>query len=242
MANADDPDLDDEMLSLAAMGNVRETLALHVPQTEPPTLLAKGELITLHAATAFDGRDRKRLLRMLQYMLRPPFALDAIAKPNPNTVRVYFKAPRENGAVFIDMAPFAFLKKLAALVPPPGVHMLRRTGVFSNAHHLRPQIRTRSPLAQVDDVQLPLFELKRQLKGEPIYRPAKPITPEDDPPRPKRMSWARLLARIFKVDVQACPECGDRMRMLGAVTLPEEIEAILQGRGMLPRGVDQSLS
>ncbi len=32
----------------------------------------------LHAATTVDGRDRKRLERVCRYLLRPPFAHDAI--------------------------------------------------------------------------------------------------------------------------------------------------------------------
>ncbi len=33
---------------------------------------------SLHAASVIDGRDRKRLERMLRYMLRPPFTHDAV--------------------------------------------------------------------------------------------------------------------------------------------------------------------
>ena len=34
--------------------------------------------MNLHAATTVDGRDRKRLERVCKYLLRPPFALDAV--------------------------------------------------------------------------------------------------------------------------------------------------------------------
>ncbi len=176
---------------------------MHLPQTQPQKLLAKGERITLHAQTAFDGRVRKRLLRMLQYMLRPPFAVDAIASPNPNTVRVYLNAPRENGAAFLDMTPFAFLKNLAgsfhrpaytcAAAPVSSATLITCVRRFATSVHLH----------KPKTCESPLFELKRQIKGEPSYRPAKPVKPEDDPPRPNRMSWARLLTRIVKIDIKA---------------------------------------
>jgi hypothetical protein len=35
----------------------------------------------LHAAVTVDGRDRKRLERVCRYLLRPPFAHDAVSTP-----------------------------------------------------------------------------------------------------------------------------------------------------------------
>jgi hypothetical protein len=47
------------------------------PAVPPPmTLSAFG--MNLHAATTADGRDRKQLERICRYLLRPPFAHDAV--------------------------------------------------------------------------------------------------------------------------------------------------------------------
>ncbi len=47
------------------------------PSAPPPmTLSAFG--MNLHAATTADGRDRKQLERICRYLLRPPFAHDAV--------------------------------------------------------------------------------------------------------------------------------------------------------------------
>jgi len=46
-------------------------------------------------------------------------------------------------------------------------------------------------------------------------------------PRPRRLSWAQLLQRVFGVDPLACPRCGDRMRLLAVIQDPEAIRAIL---------------
>ena len=37
--------------------------------------------MNLHAATTADGRDRKQLERICRYLLRPPFAHDAVSMP-----------------------------------------------------------------------------------------------------------------------------------------------------------------
>jgi hypothetical protein len=47
------------------------------------------------------------------------------------------------------------------------------------------------------------------------------------PLRERRLSWAMLLRRVFRVDVLACPRCGGRMRILAAIDQPEVIEKIL---------------
>ncbi|MCB9569657.1 MAG: transposase, partial [Myxococcales bacterium] len=47
----------------------------------------------LHAATTVDGRDRRRLERVCRYLLRPPFAHEAIETLADGRVRVHLKSP-----------------------------------------------------------------------------------------------------------------------------------------------------
>jgi hypothetical protein len=42
-----------------------------------------------------------------------------------------------------------------------------------------------------------------------------------------RVAWARLLAKVFDVDAERCPDCGGRLRPVGAVTRREEARAAL---------------
>ena len=52
------------------------------PCPAPPAspMLARGFGMQLHAAVTIDGRDRERLERVCRYLLRPPFALDAVQR------------------------------------------------------------------------------------------------------------------------------------------------------------------
>ena len=89
------------------------------PAAPPPmTLSAFG--MNLHAATTADGRDRKQLERICRYLLRPPFAHDAVTALPGGRVRVSFKAPWRSGTAYADMDAQQFLARLCALVPPPG--------------------------------------------------------------------------------------------------------------------------
>ena len=44
---------------------------------------------------------------------------------------------------------------------------------------------------------------------------------------PARMSWARLLKRVFDIDVERCPRCGGRLKIIAAVVDPQLIVQIL---------------
>jgi len=54
------------------------------------------------------------------------------------------------------------------------------------------------------------------------------------PLRPRRLSWAQLLRRVFAVDAFQC-ECGGRMRILAAIDQPEVVRAILECLGLSSR-------
>ena len=54
------------------------------------------------------------------------------------------------------------------------------------------------------------------------------------PLRPRRLSWAQLLKRVFAVDAFQC-DCGGRMRILAAIDQPEVARAILDCLGLSSR-------
>jgi hypothetical protein len=47
--------------------------------------------------------------------------------------------------------------------------------------------------------------------------------------------WARLMERVFELDVLACPRCGGRMRILAAIDSPDAIQKILTCLGLPTR-------
>ncbi len=54
---------------------------------------------------------------------------------------------------------------------------------------------------------------------------AKPSTETDRPLAP--LCWAERLKRVFKIDIELCPKCGGRLRVIAAITEPNAIQKIL---------------
>ncbi len=48
----------------------------------------------------------------------------------------------------------------------------------------------------------------------------------------RRYGWAELLARVFLVDVLACPHCGGRRKVLAAIHDPGSIRRVLEALGL----------
>lgn len=52
---------------------------------------------------------------------------------------------------------------------------------------------------------------------------------------PPRMSWARLLKRVFDIDVERCPHCGGQLKIISAIEDPATIGKILRHLGLPAR-------
>jgi hypothetical protein len=190
------------------------------PTTEPPPHTVSAYGLQLHAATTVDGRDRRRLERVCRYLLRPPFAHDAI---EDGRVRVHLKSPSRRGVAFADMSVDTFLSRLCALVPPPRFHMTRYYGVFASHHRLRARVIQSAPQPPVQ-TQLSL-----------LFVPGLPDELREASSTPRGYGWASLLARVFAIDVTVCSKCGGKMRRLEVVTDPESIAELLYGARAPPR-------
>ncbi len=53
--------------------------------------------------------------------------------------------------------------------------------------------------------------------------------------RPARISWARLLKRVFEIDLEHCPNCGGELKIIAAILEAPVIERILTHLGLQAR-------
>ena len=53
--------------------------------------------------------------------------------------------------------------------------------------------------------------------------------------RPARISWARLLKRVFQIDIEHCPNCGGQLKIIAAILESAVIERILTHLGLQAR-------
>ena len=53
--------------------------------------------------------------------------------------------------------------------------------------------------------------------------------------RPVRLSWAKLLKRVFDLDLEHCPNCGGELKVIAAILEAPVIEKILTHLGLQAR-------
>jgi len=54
------------------------------------------------------------------------------------------------------------------------------------------------------------------------------------------MSWARLLKRVFDIDIECCPHCGGALKIIAAIEEPAVIARILTHLGLPARAPPRS--
>ena len=53
--------------------------------------------------------------------------------------------------------------------------------------------------------------------------------------RPVRLSWAKLLERVFDLDLEHCPNCGGELKIIAAILEQPVIEKIFTHLGLQAR-------
>ena len=90
--------------------------------------------------TISQAGERAKLERLCRYVSRPPVAVDRMALTATGHVRYTLKTPYRDGTTHILLEPLDLMARLAALVPPPRMHLTRYHGVFAPHSQLRAAI------------------------------------------------------------------------------------------------------
>ena len=198
-------------------------------------LVAEVGGFNLHAGVRVAADDRDALERLCRYMARPAVASGRVARLPDGNVAYRVKSPRSARATHRVMTPMEFMARLSALVPPPRAPLVRYHGVFA----------PNSPW-RVAVVPRPLVDVavgRACSAGEPVatdaiaksgaasakgagVRGGAASMPSG------RIDWARLLWRVWAVDVLLCPGCGGRMTMIAALTERAGIVRVLEHLGV----------
>ena len=163
---------------------------------------------SLHAGIDIQPGQRAKLERLCRYVSRPPVATERLTMTSSGQVRYQLKTPYRDGTTHIVLEPLDLMGRLAALVPPPRMHLTRFHGVFAPHSGLR---------AAVTSAHRDVGAAKR-----PPADPAKPATP-----RHVAMNWARRLKRVFGIEIERCVRCAGRLRIIASIEEPEVIAKIL---------------
>jgi hypothetical protein len=196
----------------------------HTQRDLPDEPVAEVGGVNLHAKVVIDGRDRKRVERLVRYIARPVLSEERVEQRQDGRVQLTLKSPWRDGTRAFIFEPFDLIARLCAAVPPPRFHMLRYHGVLAAHSHLRSEVTPRPPAFE-DPMKAPASGDQRQL-----FEP----TSDANQPPPHRRPWAWLLRHVFLKDVSHCPRCGGPMRWVEVATTKEPIERLMAEHGEEP--------
>jgi hypothetical protein len=218
----------------------------------------------LYGDVCVPALDRRRLERLCRYVARSPIATDRLSELPDGRILNRLRHRCRDGTTHVVFEPVDLVARLAALVPPPRANTVRYHGILapcaswrdvavrncdevSSAAPPSPSCRCKPSLApgRAPAQPAPTRDVEA---SPPAGRPTPPsseqgaplppcegrVPPGPAPLRPKRLSWAQLLLRVFAVDAFQC-DCGGRMRILAAIDQPEVARAILDCLGLSSR-------
>ncbi len=200
------------------------TLRGGVPREGTPRrhLCADIDGFSLHAAVRVEAADRKRLEQLCRYITRPALSDERVHLNAAGQVELKLKTPWRDGTTHLVMSPQEFIQRLAALVPRPRLHLIRFHGVLAPNAKLRALVVPQGPPAHT------------QAPAESAA--AAECEVETAQARPHRIGWARLLKRVFDIDMQHCPNCGGgELKIIAAILERPVIEKILTHLGLDPQ-------
>ena len=130
-------------------------------------------------------------------------SLERLAEDANGDLVYTFTKPWSDGTTGITLSPLELVEKLAAIVPLPRVPLVRSAGCLAPHSTLREAIIPTPRQQGVDG--------EEAQTGTPSW------------------SWARLLGRVFALDMATCPlcRCGS-LRIIAAITQESVITRILR--------------
>jgi hypothetical protein len=164
----------------------------------------------LHAKVVVSASNTEKRERLCRYVLRPPLANSRLRIRDDGMVVLALKRPWSDGTTHMVYDPVDFMSKLAVLVPPPRMNRVRYHGLFA-------------PNAKRRALVVPRVETTDTA----------PDSGEDrEGSCAHRVEWAKLLARVFKVDVFECSRCGGRIQRIAWITHRPTVRKMLTAVGL----------
>ena len=191
-----------KVLTLGILSNFK-------PQKEKEKLfLSKYSGFSLHAGIFCSAHDKKERERLCRYISRPSLSEERLSVNFKGQVVYKLKTAYRNGTTHIVLDPLDFLSRLASLIPRPRLHLTRFHGVFAPHFKYRSLVTPQSVLKEKTSH-------KKQKKEKKSYS----------------MGWAKVLKRVFDIDIQTCLKCGGQIKIISSIQNPQIIKRILNSLG-----------
>ncbi|POQ99803.1 hypothetical protein AU468_10005 [Alkalispirochaeta sphaeroplastigenens] len=204
---------------------------------------ARNLLSWKHSGFSIDNSvrilDESAKESLAEYIARPPISLKKIHY-EPFKGRVLFHTKysqyfKQNLHMFDALD---FLAELTQHIPPKGLQLIRRYGLYASRTKGRWQdmrwVAERAP-----DGWKATHHHSADTEGlgyVPLWD-----GDEEVPVDSRKRAWARLLAKVYEVDPMVCPKCGADMKVIAVIEDPDELKRILRHLikiGRSPPGFD----
>jgi hypothetical protein len=194
---------------------------------------ARNLLSWRHSGFSIDNSvrilDESARESLAEYIARPPISLRKIHYESfkgrvliHTTYSEYFK---QNVHLFDALD---FLAELTQHIPPKGLQLIRRYGLYASHTKGRwqdmPWVAERAPEGWRATNQCGVAA--EDLGYEPLSDKDEAVNDSA-----RKRAWARLLAKVYEVDSFECPKCGADMKVIAVIEDPDELGRILRHPG-----------
>jgi hypothetical protein len=156
---------------------------------------------SLHAAVRVEAHERKRLEQLCRYITRPALSDERAQLNAAGQVELRLKTPWRDGTTHLVMSPLEFMQRLAALVPRPRLRLIRfGVRVTSLREVSGPPLREHGVLAANAKLRALVVPQGSPEVEDAASAAAAAARGEIAQARPNRISWARLVKRVFSCD------------------------------------------
>ena len=162
-----------------------------------------GSMDFLYMQILLSRHFRERLECLCRCILRPAIALDRLWINKKGNIIYKLKKRWLDSTSHVEFTPMEFMEKLAALVPSD--IMLSWPPHFKNRNLIA---KSRKMLAEK--------EKTKTFSG----------SSEEKAPKQFRMTWAMLHKRTFNIDIEICPWCKGKRKVLSAIIDGNEFRTI----------------
>ncbi len=203
----------------------RRVLALLVDRKVLDDQFARNLMSWKHSGFSIDNSvrilDHNTQESLSEYIARSPISLKKI-RYEPFKERVLFHTTyseyfKENVHLFDALD---FLAELTQHLPPKGVRLIRRYGLYASRTKGRwttmPYVAELAPAGWRKSHP----DSGRNTSSENTY--------EEVELSERKQAWAQLIARVYEVDPLVCPKCGWDMKVVAVIEDPAEIRRILR--------------
>ncbi len=182
-----------------------------------------------HGGFSLDGKvrveaaDRAGLERILSYCLRPAVSLKRL-RYDAHSARVFYRPikRRPGDSDVLEWTPLALLKRLAPIIAPPRLNLVRYAGARGPRSRLRPMVRAaaRQEIEYhelLEGVRVPVSRIAASMR-----KAAGKVSTAAS------RAWAACLKRVFEANPILCAGCGVQMVPVAASVADEELVRLLR--------------